>query len=89
MTRACPQPTGRPSRGHLDFVTALCARLQSVFTHADILGVYHRRIAEQDLLYRLLFDNILDALVYVCADGGADASETILAANEGASRLYC
>ena len=74
--------------GHRDFVISLSARLQSVLAHADTLDTYRRRIAEQDMLYRFLFDNILDAVVYARTDGGADASETILTANQGAARLF-
>ena len=45
-------------------------------------------IAEQDTLYRFLFDNILDAVVYARTDGGADSSETIVAANPVACQLF-
>ena len=75
-------------QGHLQFAGMLSDRLQRILAHADTVGAYRQRIADQDLLYRFLFDNILDAVLYARTDGRADSSETIVAANPGACRLF-
>jgi PAS domain S-box-containing protein len=77
-----------PADGHLDFAGALSDRLQRILAHAGTLGAYREHIAEQDALYRFLFDNIVDAVLYARTDGGADSSETVVAANPGACELF-
>lgn len=76
-----------PRDSHASFVDLLADRLHRIVHHAEELGRAQAALAQQDQLYRFLFENIGEAAIYSATDGGRDSDEVILAANEAASVL--
>ncbi|WP_290886921.1 ATP-binding protein [Arenimonas sp.] len=73
--------------GHLGFARSLGDRLRGIITPARALDRVKRQMAEQEDLYRFLFENIADPAIYAKTDGHVDSEEVVLAANPAACRL--
>ena len=73
--------------GHLSFCRSLGDRLRGIITPNRALDRVRRHMAEQDHLYRFLFENIADPAIYARTDGRSDSGEWVLAANPAACRL--
>jgi PAS domain S-box-containing protein len=76
-----------PPESHLAFARLLCDRLHRIVHHAEQLGRVRRDLADQDALYRYLFDNVMDPVLYGCTEGSLASAEVVLAANASACGL--
>ena len=72
---------------HLSLARSLGDRLRGIISPVQALDRVRRQMAEQDHLYRFLFENIGEPAIYAQTEGRSDSGEWVLAANPAACRL--
>lgn len=86
-----PGPLVPPFRSHLPFARELSTRLHlalhDIEARVDERQSMRREIEELDLLYRFLFDNMVDAAFYAATDGKPGSDEIVLTVNRQACVL--
>ena len=80
-----------PAESHQAFGQRLSERLHAALHFAEAreaeLGSVRQELAEQEALYRFLFENIAESAFYAATDGAPDADEIVLAVNPQACRM--
>ena len=68
----------------LDLLQKLSRRLQAITRQFTNLNAIKKELAQSDLLYRFLFENTVDGVVYCSANNDGTGPETIITANHAA-----
>ncbi|GGB81237.1 hypothetical protein GCM10011503_32520 [Henriciella pelagia] len=86
-----PDPLVPVERSLSQFARQISQHVHDVIQASELLSENVReaklRMAEQSAMYKFLFDNIQDGVIYSAATGGADDEAFILAINKQACRM--